>query len=218
MSTTYTGMNASALKGEIAVVVGQLNGSNRLLGRFLHAVLEHAVEHSDGNIVACLYRQLKMDDMNSGQLRAVRHAALDCTGFVINCTNDKKNGIQVTAKRDQEVWSRIKESISAANLARLLGPELDGSGISTFVQRAKKKAKAANDSDNAEKASEVKNSYESAIGGLSTIMSEINEIAPNDAELLADLQVLLAMEAKLKVKLIELKARLGGTLAAAANG
>jgi hypothetical protein len=206
-------MTAQQLTAEAAPIVGQLKGSKNALGRYLYATLEHANKHSDGNVVANLYRLLKTDDINSGHLRAVRHATLDCTGFVLNCTNDKTNGIKVTSKRDQEAWARTKGDISAANLARLIGPEMDGAGISTFVNRPKvKKAnKSANDDDGTGNG-EVKNSYESAIGGLATIMGEINEIAPNDKELLADLQVLLAMEAKLKSKLVGLKQRLSGSL------
>ena len=150
-------------------------------------------------------------------MRAVRHATFDCTGFVLNCTNPKSGELKVTCKRDHKLWIPIKDQ-AEGKLAQLIGPSLDGAGISTFVNRpkAKKDTKSANDDDGTGNG-EVKNSYETAIGGLATIMGEINEIAPNDAELMADLQVLLAMESKLKAKLVELKQRLSGSLLAA-NG
>ena len=215
MAINYSIMTTQQLTAEAAPIVGQLKGSKNALGRYLHATLEHAVKHSDGNVVANLYRLLKADDINTGHLKAVRHATLDCTGFVVNCTKDKTNGIRVSCKRDQEVWARTKGDVSDANLTRLIGVELDGAGISTFVNRPKvKKATTSSNDDDGSGNGEVKNAYEAAVGGIAAIMTEINTIAPNDAEILADLQVLLAMESKLKAKLVKLKQRLSGSLLA----
>ena len=214
MSTDYSKMNAQALTAEAAPIIGQLKGSKNALGRYLHAVLEHCLKHSDGNVVANLYRLLKADDINNGHMRAVRHATLDCTGFVINCTNDKTNGIKVTSKRDQEAWAITKGDISEANLTRLMGPEMDGAGISTFVNRPKVKKATTSSNDEDAGNGEVKNAYEATLGGIAAIMTEVNTLDPNNALLAADLQTLLAIEGKWKALLLELKARMGGNMVA----
>ena len=143
-------------------------------------------------------------------MRAVRHAAVDCTGFVLTCKK-VDGGHTVTSKRDQVAWSLIKGSTANANMDRLAKD--DGAGISTFVNRPKiAKPKKANNDDDGSGNGETKNAYEAAVTGIAAIMFEINAIAPNDAEVLADLQTLLAMETKLKTKLLELKTRLAVSL------
>ncbi len=214
MAIDYTVMSAQQLTAEAAPVIGQLKGSKNALGRYLHATLVHANKYSDGNVVANLYRLLKADDINSGHLRAVRHATFDCTGFVLKASNPKSGELKISCKRDHTLWLPIKDQADI-KMAQLIGPSLDGAGISTFVNRpkVKKDTNSANDDDGTGNG-EVKNAYEAIVGGIAAVMSEINAIAPNDAEVMADLQVLLAMETKLKTKLLELKSRLGGQLVA----
>lgn len=212
MAIDYTVMTAKELTAEAAPIIGQLRGSKNALGRYLHATLVHANTHSDGNVVANLYRLLKADDINSGHLRAVRHATFDCTGFVLKATNPKSSGLKISCKRDHTLWLPIKEQ-AEGKLAQLLGPELDGAGISTFVNRPKvKKATTSSNDEDGTGNGEVKNSYEAVIGGLAVIMSEVHELDPNNTLLAADLQVVLAIETKWKTLLLELKARMGGNL------
>ena len=212
MTTLYSEMDGKTLTAEASKIVGQIKGSKNALGRYTHAIFLHALKHSDGNIIANLYRLLKADECNASYLRAVRHASIDCTGFVLNCSNNKNEGLKVTSKRDQDAWALIKGETATANMERLLGVELDGSGISTFVNRPKikKSSTASNDSDAGN--GEVKNAYETAVGSIAEIMTEINAIAPNDADVMADLQTLLEMETKLKTKLLELKSRMAKSL------
>jgi|TARA_R100001377_G_scaffold23872_1_gene12903 hypothetical protein len=213
MSIIYSEMTDTELKAEGGKIVGQIKGARNALGRYTHAVLQRTLITSNGEIIAHLYRLLKAEgDVNATYLRAIRHATIDCTGFVLNCSNDKTNGIVVKVKRDQEAWALIKGDIANANMFRLIGEDGLGAGLGTFVNRPKiKKSKKSSNDDDAGNG-EVKNAYEAAVSGIADIMTEINAIAPNDAEVLADLQTLLAMEAKLKAKLLELKGRMANRM------
>ena len=215
MTILYSDMDGKTLTAEAPKVVGQIKGSKNGLGRYTYAIFTHAIKHSDGDIIANLYKLLKADECNASYLRAIRHASIDCTGFVITASNNKTEGLKVTSKRDGAAWALIKGDIATANMTRLLGVELDGSGISSFVNRPKIKtaSKSSNDADGGN--GEAKNAYATAVGSIADIMTEINNIAPNDADVMADLQTLLAMESKLKAKLLDLKSRMAKSLAKA---
>ena len=214
MSKLYTEMDARELTAAAAPIMGQIKGSKNALGLYLHAVLVHAVKHSDGNVVANLYRLLKGDDINSGLMRATRHAALDCAGFELKCSNPKGGEMKISSKRDQEAWARTKGDISDANLVRLLGTKEDGAGISTFVNRPKVKKATVSSNDDDAGNGEVSNSYETAANGLAAILTELNTLAPNDAEVMGALQTLITLEITFKSKLAELKSRQGARMVA----
>ena len=190
----FTEMDARELTEAAKPIIGQLKGSKNALGLYLHAVLMHAVKHSDGNVVANLYRLLKGDDINNGHLRAVRHAALDCAGFELKCSNPKGGEMKISSKRDQSAWALTKGRISDTNLIRLLGTKEDGAGISTFVNRPKVKKATTSSNDDDAGNGEVKNAYEATLSGIAAIMTEVNTLDPNNSLLMADLQVMLAIE------------------------